>query len=594
MHGGATAGHPAQPGGVNATEAAGVFQPLEPDDPPAVGRYPLAARLGAGGMGRVYLSYTPGGRALAIKVVKPELGADPRFRQRFRQEVQAAERVRGVYTAPVVDSDTEGPRPWLATAYVPGPSLSDAVTRHGPLPVQTVLPLLAGIAEALEAIHAAGLVHRDLKPSNVLLAADGPRVIDFGIAQAVEATSSLTSTGVVVGTPTFMSPEQAAGGTVGPATDVFALGHLAAYAATGSPAFGEGTSHAVLYRIVHEWPDLSAVPEPLRTLAGRCLAKDPAARPSATEVVGLCRAALPQAHPSGPGGWLPAVVAAELAGRASAPPPGPAPAGGQPAATPVAPAAPETALPVAPPTPSAARTAADAAPPARRRAVWVGAALTALVLLGAGVTGAVIWTGGDSTEEATDDPSTGSNEEREAGQGENAGRPSPEPGTTEQSPPERAPTEDSTPEEESSTDPEPQPDPEPEPEPEPATYRDIDLPAGYHLYFGEEPVAPRESGSWNMTEIDFRYFTGGDVPQLRTAEGNEMVLLDGQRGSLDVCRADTRYTETVGLDVVKADDQLCVRTAAGHVALVTVTGRSPETDPSDYLSVDVTVWRDAL
>ena len=177
-----------------------IFQPLAGDDPATIAGYRIAAKLGAGGMGKVYLSYTPGGRPVAIKVIRPEFGEDPEFRRRFAQEVQSAQRVQGLFTAPVIDADTEGRQPWLATAYVPGPSLADSVVAHGALPVQAVLLLIAGMAEALHVIHGAGIVHRDLKPSNVLLAADGPRVIDFGIAHAADATS-LTGSGVTIGTP---------------------------------------------------------------------------------------------------------------------------------------------------------------------------------------------------------------------------------------------------------------------------------------------------------------------------------------------------------------------------------------------------------
>ncbi|MCZ0986934.1 serine/threonine-protein kinase [Streptomyces diastatochromogenes] len=176
-----------------------------------MGGYRLVARLGAGGMGRVYLSHTPGGRAVAVKVIRPELAENSEFRKRFRAEVASASRVHGIYTAPVVDSDTEGAVPWCATAYVPGPSLSDAVRDHGPLPVDTVLRLIAGVAEALQAVHREGIVHRDLKPANVLLAADGPRVIDFGVARAADSTS-LTQSGTALGTVAYMAPEQVLGG----------------------------------------------------------------------------------------------------------------------------------------------------------------------------------------------------------------------------------------------------------------------------------------------------------------------------------------------------------------------------------------------
>ncbi|MFE3004739.1 serine/threonine-protein kinase, partial [Streptomyces sp. NPDC059243] len=259
---------------MSSASSTGPFQPLKADDPAVVGGYRIAAVLGAGGMGKVYLSYTPGGRPLAIKVIRPEFSEDPEFRRRFQQEVRSAQRVQGLYTAPVIDSDTEGPRPWLATAYVPGPSLAHAVARHGGLPLRSVLLLTVGVAEALTVIHGAGIVHRDLKPANVLLASDGPRVIDFGIARAADSTA-LTGTGVSIGTPAFMAPEQAAAGAVTPATDVFALGQIAAYAAIGAPAFGDGPSHAVLYRIVHEDPDLGRLPAELRTLVTRCLSRDP-------------------------------------------------------------------------------------------------------------------------------------------------------------------------------------------------------------------------------------------------------------------------------------------------------------------------------
>ncbi|MGW6519830.1 protein kinase domain-containing protein [Streptomyces sp. NPDC054962] len=269
----------------HATE---VFQPLQADDPPMVAGYRLAARLGAGGMGRVYLSHTQGGRPLAIKVVRPELADDPAFRRRFRREIKAARRVRGAYTAELIDADADGVPPWLATLYVPGPSLAEAVARRGPLPVPAVLWLMAGVAEALQAIHGAGIVHRDLKPSNVLLAADGPRVIDFGISLASDVTSN-TATGLAVGTPQYMAPEQATAGEVTAATDVFALGQTAAFAALGEPLYGDGPSVSVLYRIVHSEPDLSLLPEPLRPLIARCLAADPAERVTPAEIVEWCR-----------------------------------------------------------------------------------------------------------------------------------------------------------------------------------------------------------------------------------------------------------------------------------------------------------------
>jgi serine/threonine protein kinase len=248
------------------------------DDPRVIGEYRLRAQLGAGGMGRVYLGLSPGGRAVAIKVVHPDLASDTEFLRRFSQEVAAARAVSGIYTAPVVASGLNERPPWLATAFVPGPSLDQVVTEHGPMPEPALWPLLAGLIEALQAIHACRVVHRDLKPANVLLAIDGPRVIDFGISRAADGTA-LTAAGVVFGTPGYMSPEQAEGKPAGPESDVFALGCVIAYAATGAGPFGSGTAAAVLYRVVYGEPALDRIPPQLREVVSACLAKDPAARP---------------------------------------------------------------------------------------------------------------------------------------------------------------------------------------------------------------------------------------------------------------------------------------------------------------------------
>jgi hypothetical protein len=252
---------------------------LAPDDPRVIGEYRLRAQLGAGGMGRVYLGLSPGGRAVAIKVVNPNLAGDAEFLHRFTQEVAAARAVSGIYTAPVVASGLNERPPWLATAFVPGPSLDQVVAENGPLPAPALWPLLAGLTEAMAAIHACGVVHRDLKPANVLLATDGPRVIDFGISRATDGTV-LTAAGVVFGTPGYMSPEQAEGKPAGPASDMFALGCVIAYAAVGAGPFGTGTAAAVLYRVVHAEAALDGVPPGLREILAGCLAKDPAARPT--------------------------------------------------------------------------------------------------------------------------------------------------------------------------------------------------------------------------------------------------------------------------------------------------------------------------
>ncbi|MFJ9345505.1 LamG-like jellyroll fold domain-containing protein [Streptomyces sp. NPDC101237] len=259
---------------------------LEPGDPRSVGEYQLLGRLGAGGMGRVFLGRSPGGRSVAVKVVHAELVAGQHeFRSRFRREVEAARRVSGAFTAPVVDADPDAPLPWLVTSYIAGPSLEDAVAARGPLAADAVLRLAAGLAEALISIHAAHLVHRDLKPSNVLLADDGPRVIDFGIARSVES-ETITRAGLMIGSPGFMSPEQVEGGEVTGAGDVFALGAVLAFAATGANPFGEGSTPALLYRVVHDGPDITAVTDPdLASLIAACLAKDPARRPTPREIL---------------------------------------------------------------------------------------------------------------------------------------------------------------------------------------------------------------------------------------------------------------------------------------------------------------------
>ncbi|MFF4157063.1 protein kinase [Streptomyces sp. NPDC001678] len=263
---------------------------LSPEDPRTLGSYRLLGRLGEGGMGRVYLARSGRGRTVAVKVVRPELAGQEEFRRRFAQEVRSAQRVGGEWTAPVLDAETEATVPWVATGYIAGPSLGRVVGHDfGPLPERSVRILGAGLARALQSVHAAGIVHRDLKPSNVLITLDGPRVIDFGIARALETVTGagLTRTGATVGSPGFMSPEQVRGDTITPASDVFGLGSVLAYAAGGRMPFGAADSavHSVMYRIVHEQPDLTEVPDGLRQLIEACLAKEPADRPSPAEVL---------------------------------------------------------------------------------------------------------------------------------------------------------------------------------------------------------------------------------------------------------------------------------------------------------------------
>ncbi|MER5510553.1 protein kinase [Streptomyces sp. NPDC002766] len=286
-------------------------KPLRKGDPARVGGFRLLGRLGSGAMGEVFLGQSAAGRPVALKVIRAEFAQDTVFRRRFAAEVATARRVQGPYTPAVVGADAEAERPWLATTYIAGPSLADVVRTAGPLPAPVVRALAAGISEALVAIHGADVLHRDLKPSNVLLDRDGPKVIDFGIARAADRTQ-LTDTGVAVGTVPYMSPEQAEGHPVGPPSDVFSLGALLTYAATGLTPFGEGSIGEVVYRITHDAPDPHALDvgeDKLRELITRCLEKDPERRPTPRQIIATC------AHGPAHADWLPAAVAARIARR---------------------------------------------------------------------------------------------------------------------------------------------------------------------------------------------------------------------------------------------------------------------------------------
>jgi len=274
-----------------------MLRELKAGDPQFIGPYRLRGLLGVGGMGRVFLGQSAEGSLVAVKVIRADLASDPEFLARFRREVTVARRVSSQFTATVVGADTDGPVPWLATAYVAGLSLADAVAERGPLPAWSVSKLAAGLAEGLGAIHAAGVVHRDLKPSNVLLTQDGPRVIDFGISQAAwgAEASALTGTGLVVGSPGFMSPEQAEGREVGPPSDIFSLGAVLTFAATGKGPFGSGSTPALVYRVVYQPASLDNVPAEVRALIERCLAKHPGERPSARDVLAEATAVKPAA-----------------------------------------------------------------------------------------------------------------------------------------------------------------------------------------------------------------------------------------------------------------------------------------------------------
>ncbi|MFJ9343879.1 serine/threonine-protein kinase [Streptomyces sp. NPDC101733] len=293
----------------------GGIKPLAAGDPSRIGPYLLLGRLGAGGMGRVFLARSEGGRTVAVKVVHEEHVSNESFRARFRREIDAARRVGARYTAPVIDADPEADRPWVATGYVPGLSLEQIVRRYGPLPVESVHALADGLLHALRDIHSAGIVHRDLKPSNVMLTVEGTRVIDFGISRALETSveSLLTSTGLIVGSPGFMSPEQVRGKRAGAKSDVFTLGCVLMYAVTGELPFGHGADnqHAVMFQIVEGEPALERIEdEALRAFVARCLIKDVDERPGVDELLAEPGRVRPSARA---GAWLPPKVVARLA-----------------------------------------------------------------------------------------------------------------------------------------------------------------------------------------------------------------------------------------------------------------------------------------
>ncbi|MFH8370813.1 bifunctional serine/threonine-protein kinase/ABC transporter substrate-binding protein [Streptomyces sp. NPDC018031] len=385
------------------------MQPPHPTDPVQISEYRILGRLGAGGMGMVLLGRAPSGTLVAIKVIRAEYTDDPGFRVRFRREVAAARRVRSRWAVPVLDADPEASAPWLATEFVPGPALGEAVGEHGPLPERGVRALGGMLAEALETVHAAGLVHRDVKPGNVLLALDGPRLIDFGIARALDDTV-LTATDVVIGSPGFLSPEQAQGSrAIRSPSDVFSLGCLLAYAASGERPFGSGPVEALLFRTVHYPADLSGVPGALRPVIEACLEKDPARRPTADR---LRREWATDA--AGPG-WLPAPVTHLIARRTQSMlewPPyealGAAPEGATVPLRDRVPPASASGVPlrdrVPPPPPPrpAPRGTVGPAPPARRRFLFASGSL--LLAAGGGVAFWRFGPSGGSGEKTSEDP----------------------------------------------------------------------------------------------------------------------------------------------------------------------------------------------
>ena len=367
------------------------MDPLHQDDPQQVGSYRLVGRLGAGGMGRVFLGVSPGGRNVAVKLLHEHIARDPEFRKRFAREVKAARRVGGFHTAPVVNADADATPPWMATAYIPGPSLEKAVREHGPMDAAAVRALGAALAEGLAAIHDCGLVHRDLKPGNIIVADDGPRIMDFGIAHLLDATSALTASGAVIGTLCYMSPEQISGAPVGPQSDVFSLGSVLTYAATGHGPFDAPSPPAVVFSITLQEPDLRGVPGSLREVITRCLAKKPASRPALSDLLGR----LADAGATGPAQGAGHPWAGEpTRPKAAAPPGAAAPARAQHTAATrakttspmpgAAAPAPARARPAAPTTPRAAVAAQAPGAPARPKKPANGVAAQAQEHPGAG------------------------------------------------------------------------------------------------------------------------------------------------------------------------------------------------------------------
>ncbi|MFF4849332.1 serine/threonine-protein kinase [Streptomyces sp. NPDC001194] len=517
------------------------------DDPREVGGYRVVARLGAGGMGRVYLAYTPGGRPVALKVVRPELAGDPEFRRRFAREVASAQRIHGLYTAQVVDSGADDPTPWLATTYVPGPSLQQAVHTYGPLPERTVLLLMAGIAEALQEIHRAGVVHRDLKPANVLIAADGPRVIDFGIARAADA-GALTGTGLRVGTPAFMAPEQALGRPAGPATDVFALGALAAYVAGGAPPFGTGPESTALYRVVHEEADLGAVPAGLRPLLWHCLAKDPADRPGTAQVIEAVRG-----HRAVGGelrfteDWLPHQVTTELRRHADAGLPAPPATALDAAPTLSAPREPAPAAAPQPPGAGEARPRGRRRAPAPRRGRGRTAAVAAAALLlgAAGAFALLDPSFGGGGEEDPDDPA-------EAVAGAPASTPAPAPSAV------------------------PTPAPSAGAPGYTAVHTGTELTSpdqGYEFDVKAGRVVQQETASWYVGRSATEFY----VPESSDA----YVLPAGRQGLADCLKGiDSQPVTALPFTTLRAGRAFCVRAQDGRdVGIVTVLTATPGDGP---------------
>ncbi|MFJ8210343.1 protein kinase [Streptomyces sp. NPDC096033] len=537
----------------------GAGERLRAEDPREIAGYRLLARIGEGGMGTVFLSRSRGGQPVALKVIRREYALDPGFRRRFEQEVRAARRVQGYHVVPVVDHDTTGEQPWLATTFVPGLSLDQALAAHGPLPLTAVLQLVGCTARALAAIHTAGVVHRDLKPANILLSDQGPYVIDFGIARAADATQ-LTASGGIVGTPQFMSPEHALGEPVGPASDVFSLGLIAAVAATGRHPYGDGGALTLAAQIANTAtrpPSLHHYDPALRPLLERCLSPDPAARFGPVELTSLCEQAAGRSLNDFTG-WLPQPLAREIAARASgpvttAPDPATADARPHPPHGPTFAAAPTASPEHAPTAPLVARRT--------RTALIAGAA----VLLA----GALTWT--LTRPDSTQDPALGSGNGKPAQQPAHSSAPS--------STPETAST------------------------PPPGSDG-----AGYVTVFQDRPLALRSPTGANIMRVDL------DVPQtVQDTPGREIMLSEVAGGSwefytpmgkstgktpqqcLQGAQSDVLPTEIRAQDLrttLPVGTLLCTVTTENRLALLEITGitTSPGNNLPDY-TTRLTLWR---
>ncbi|MEK2475477.1 serine/threonine-protein kinase [Streptomyces noursei] len=560
--------------------------------------YRLLARLGEGGMGSVYLTRTRGNQPAALKVIRREFGQDPDFRSRFEQEVRAARRVQGYHIVPVLDHDTGGELPWLATAFIPGLPLDEAL-RDGPLPLPAVFQLIGAAAGALGSVHAAGVVHRDLKPSNVLLGPQGPYVIDFGIARAADATQ-LTRSGGFIGTPQYMSPEHANGAQVTPAADVFSLGLIAAVAATGRHPYGDGAAITVAARIANTAqvaPDLDGYPDALRPLLNRCLSADAQLRPTPAELAELCRAASGRG-PRDFDGWLPDAVAAEIARReraakelpgpppaAAPPPPGYAPTQGPAGPTPTRGTGPHAAptqdatgpVPPTPGGPHAMPTVGPGAPAAgKRRSPVLRAAVGAVALIA--VVG-VTWTvarAGSSGADTPDHRSTASPSTTPPSDRHKKG------GDTSSPPAEQTPAADQN--------------------------------AGYQVVFKDRPFALRAPAAADFNYIDLdvpKAVPGAQIdeapyeityngvsgiglefrtPMGRSTGRTAQACLDGSH--TDVLPKQVRREELDKAQTIHVGTLLCTETTDRNLAMVEITGMSPnhESNMPDF-ATKVTLWK---